>query len=687
MLAAALVILALAEPVLNPNREHGARRARARWCWSSTTAGRRPRTGRARTFMIERLIAEAEGQSRPVMIVPTASAAKSIGRKIEAPAAARSTAAALQPQPFAPGSRGGRRRRSRGALGGAAERQRRLADATASTTTARRARSPTGCAALAGGGFAVVETRPGQEALGASAGVGQRRPARGAGAARRGRGAQRRRCMPCRRAASGSARRRSRSTPARRARSPTFDLPLELRNQVTRIEIAGERSAGAVQPARCALAVAPRRHLSRARSREQAQPLLAPLYYIERALHAVLRDRQERRRQPGRRPSTALIKRNVSVLMLADIGTLPQRDQEARRGVGEEGRRAGALRRPAAREGRRRPAARARCASAAARSAARCRGRRRSRWRRSATTSLFAGLPVPPEVLVSQPGAGRSGRARPRRARCGRASRTARRWSPRRKRGDGQLVFFHVTANSDWSNLPLSGLFVEMLRRIASLGKLGRRRRRVARRRRQATAGAAGRAEVLPPLQVLDGFGLLKSPPPTTQAHRRRQDRRRQAERREPAGLLRPGRRAARRSTCSTPRACSSRCRALPAGAERRVYESDSRPAREAAAAGSPPWRCCSPTSWPCCCCRRAASALLARARAAPAARCALAAAGARRAGLLIAAPAPAQRPDRDRAAEHAGRRRARHPGDGQGHLRLCAHRRCRPPTRPAGTA
>ena len=40
------------------------------------------------------------------------------------------------------------------------------------------------------------------------------------------------------------------------------------------------------------------------------------------------------------------------------------------------------------------------------------------------------------------------------------------------KRGEGQLVLFHVTANSDWSNLPLSGLFVEMLRRIASLGKL-----------------------------------------------------------------------------------------------------------------------------------------------------------------------------------------------------------------------
>ena len=60
-------------------------------------------------------------------------------------------------------------------------------------------------------------------------------------------------------------------------RSLRFALPLELRNQVTRIEIAGERSAGSV-------------HLLDARSRwnrialvsgesrEQAQPLLAPPY-------------------------------------------------------------------------------------------------------------------------------------------------------------------------------------------------------------------------------------------------------------------------------------------------------------------------------------------------------------------------------------------------------------------------
>ena len=35
--------------------------------------------------------------------------------------------------------------------------------------------------------------------------------------------------------------------------------------------------------------------------------------------------------------------------------------------------------------------------------------------------------------------------------------------------GKGLIVLFHVTANADWSNLPLSGLFVEMLRRINDL--------------------------------------------------------------------------------------------------------------------------------------------------------------------------------------------------------------------------
>lgn len=34
--------------------------------------------------------------------------------------------------------------------------------------------------------------------------------------------------------------------------------------------------------------------------------------------------------------------------------------------------------------------------------------------------------------------------------------------------GDGQVVFFHVTANADWSNLALSELFIEMIKRVVS---------------------------------------------------------------------------------------------------------------------------------------------------------------------------------------------------------------------------
>jgi len=33
--------------------------------------------------------------------------------------------------------------------------------------------------------------------------------------------------------------------------------------------------------------------------------------------------------------------------------------------------------------------------------------------------------------------------------------------------GEGQIVLFHVTANAEWSTLPLSGLFVQMLERLA----------------------------------------------------------------------------------------------------------------------------------------------------------------------------------------------------------------------------
>ncbi len=66
-------------------------------------------------------------------------------------------------------------------------------------------------------------------------------------------------------------------------------------------------------------------------------------------------------------------------------------------------------------------------------------------------------------------------------------------------RGAGRVVLFHVTANADWSNLPLSGLFLSMLERLVQISA--------------GIAGADGDA-MLAPANILDGFGHLAPPPP-----------------------------------------------------------------------------------------------------------------------------------------------------------------------------
>ena len=98
-------------------------------------------------------------------------------------------------------------------------------------------------------------------------------------------------------------------------------------------------------------------------------------------------------------------------------------------------------------------------------------------------------------------------------------------------RGVGRIVLFHVTANADWSNLPLSGLFVDMLRRLVAL-----------------SAGVATTADstVLAPAETLDGFGLLSSPPQAATGLPASEIARTVASPRHPPGLYGPenGRRA-----------------------------------------------------------------------------------------------------------------------------------------------
>ncbi|MFZ0018117.1 MAG: BatA domain-containing protein, partial [Acetobacteraceae bacterium] len=144
-------------------------------------------------------------------------------------------------------------------------------------------------------------------------------------------------------------------------------------------------------------------------------------------------------------------------------------------------------------------------------------------------TSPFAGLAVPDEVKVN-----RQVLAEPS------ADLTAHTWATladgtplvtQSTVGAGRVVLFHVTANADWSNLPLSGLFVDMLRRLVAL-----------------SVGVAPISDnsVLAPAETLDGYGLLSPPPQAATGLPANEIARTPASPRHPPGLYGPenGRRA-----------------------------------------------------------------------------------------------------------------------------------------------
>ncbi len=117
--------------------------------------------------------------------------------------------------------------------------------------------------------------------------------------------------------------------------------------------------------------------------------------------------------------------------------------------------------------------------------------------------SPFFGLAAPDEVTVSrqvlaEPEPGLAGKTWARLA-DGTPLVTA---APR---GKGLIVLFHVTADTTWSNLPLSGLFVDMLRRVVARAGPAPAESSAA----EKASGEATRA----PYRTLDGFGALGSPP------------------------------------------------------------------------------------------------------------------------------------------------------------------------------
>ncbi|HEY8613883.1 MAG TPA: DUF4159 domain-containing protein, partial [Roseomonas sp.] len=267
-----------------------------------------------------------------------------------------------------------------------------------------------------------------------------------------------------------------------------LELPVEIRNSVTQLVLEGNApgAAGVVlldERFR-------RRPVGLLAAQEEAAdtPLTGALYYIDRALSPTAEIRRGTLDQ--------LLSRRLAVLVLADRPLADDAETEAVTRFVEGG---GLLLRFA---GPRLAERGDSLLPVPLRAGERALGSALS-WERPQTLapfpegSPFAGLTPPAEVTVST-----QVLAEP-------VPRLAERSWARlsdgtplvtfENRGAGRIVLFHITANADWSNLPLSGLYIDMLRRIVALSS--------------GVAGSEGEAP-LAPLETLDGFGRLGAPPP-----------------------------------------------------------------------------------------------------------------------------------------------------------------------------
>ena len=241
----------------------------------------------------------------------------------------------------------------------------------------------------------------------------------------------------------------------------TLDLPIELRNKVQRLQIEGERNAAAtylIDDRWRRKTVA----LLSGNSLEDAQPLLAPLYYVTNAIepYAEISEPENSLELRG------LLDAGLSMLVLADIGVIPEDDAKKIKSWLERG---GVLLRFA---GPRFASAQDELVPVALREGGRTLGSALS-WESPQALqafpdeSPFAGLALDGNVTVSRQVLAEPDSKLPDKVWASLADGTP--LVTANKQGKGLIVLFHVTANADWSSLPLSGLFVEMLRRVTDI--------------------------------------------------------------------------------------------------------------------------------------------------------------------------------------------------------------------------
>jgi hypothetical protein len=268
-----------------------------------------------------------------------------------------------------------------------------------------------------------------------------------------------------------------------------LSLPAELRARIERFELTEHRSAGAVALGDDSLR---QREVALVSSGapDEGLALLSPLHYLRQVL----------------KPTATLIEgsltdilpANPDVIVLADVARIAPDVQEALTAWVEGG---GLLLRFAGPRLAASDTARDRqelLMPVRLRIGGRSIGGAMS-WGEPKTLAPFAegspffGLEIPEEVSVSSQVV-----AQPDPSLASRVIAALEDGTPlvtRKDLGQGQVVLFHVTANAEWSSLPLSGLFVRMLERLAV-----------------STTTKPPEAESLEgttwrPVTVLDGFG------------------------------------------------------------------------------------------------------------------------------------------------------------------------------------